>query len=560
MSWPTSLESDIPLERRDPDLERRDADQGEIPPTPPGDTDVSIVPNILLASDDNDTSSSNQTAGNTTVPPTMFGIIPLGNSFSIPITYSPKSKFSQGLPNSSLSKTPTTWTSQGVTHMNWTVNLAKGTRFIIVAGIGSKEQWASGGSSEMLTVGQGGSQCFGGGGDSEPKITASNSQGPLTKPTASGDSSPTSGSKGANWTGVIIACVLSGLGTLIIVLLLWFCCSVRRKRKTARKEGRPTPSVLNVATFGRLDQKRSAREHSGEAQLDLMNHFDDTMSDGTPPPSRNSRRPIRPISGATSMSPSDDMYRDRPYAYTIHGSVGGSRPSTMYDEGPYPPRAVTMYDEPHYPNVYSPTSPLASPIRRDGSLDRISEFRADLMGRQSSIDGLVSYPPIAHTPTPMETLGGRPRTQLIIHDRMDESDDEAAHLTDLKRETLAFLDSHPSSPASPVGPGPSNTTPTREPSQRHNDDDVTEYVVHRDAGRIAGEGPGPSRRVLELPPRYEELNWEAAEGDGPAAPVPTSPPQTRPAALPTPPRSRSGPNPHPLPTPPPLRDMPKDPS
>ncbi|BEJ16444.1 hypothetical protein CspHIS471_0510490 [Cutaneotrichosporon sp. HIS471] len=112
--------------------------------------------------------SSSKTKGNTTLPPTMFGIIPLGNSFNIPITYADDVKFADDLAPQSLSDHPSTWTQSGVTYMNWTVGLAKGTRFILVAGMG--DEWASGGSSEMMTVGQGGFDCFGN--DPKPSVTA----------------------------------------------------------------------------------------------------------------------------------------------------------------------------------------------------------------------------------------------------------------------------------------------------------------------------------------------------------------------------------------------------
>lgn len=108
---------------------------------------------------DDSPSSSDRTNGNTTKPPTMFGIIPLGNSFEIPITYSKSAAFAYKLPDSVISDTPTTWTRQGVTNMNWTIPLSKGTRFILVAGIGDDQQWASGGSSRMMTVGQGSDTC-----------------------------------------------------------------------------------------------------------------------------------------------------------------------------------------------------------------------------------------------------------------------------------------------------------------------------------------------------------------------------------------------------------------
>lgn len=157
MTWPTSLESNVTggLVKRDTTV----FDEFDDMPSP----EFEMF----------DTSSSSDT-GNTTNPPTMFGIIPLGNSFSIPITYSHNSRFAKKLPATSLSDTPTTSTSQGLTTMNWTIDLAKGTRFLLVAGVGSDEQWASGGSSAMITVGQGNTGCVGSeqSGGGAPSITA----------------------------------------------------------------------------------------------------------------------------------------------------------------------------------------------------------------------------------------------------------------------------------------------------------------------------------------------------------------------------------------------------
>jgi hypothetical protein len=94
--------------------------------------------------------------------------------------------------------------------------------------------------------------------------------------------------------------------------------------------------------------------------------------------------------------------------------------------------------------------------------------------------------------------------------------------------------------------------------------------VHRDAGRIAGGGPAPRR--VELPPRYEELDWTTmdtqADPDIVARittppPVSASPISSPVRAIPQPqtplmppPRSRTADshnpyvNPHPLPVPP----------
>jgi hypothetical protein len=162
MTWPTSLESNVS------NTIVQQANAFAAGSEVYGDEDG--APDIYQL----DVSSGGDT-GNTTSPPTMFGIIPLGNSFSIPITFDPDSKIGKHLPASALSDSPTTWTKQGVTHLNWTVDLARGTRFVLVAGVGSDMQWASGGSSKMMTVGQGNTACvgFSQAGDAAPSVTAS---------------------------------------------------------------------------------------------------------------------------------------------------------------------------------------------------------------------------------------------------------------------------------------------------------------------------------------------------------------------------------------------------
>jgi hypothetical protein len=175
ISWPTSLEQNVTgtiAKRHGHDLGIEDGYGYGIPSLyPPQDL---LLPERGLSlrkrqQSDSSTSTSSD-KGNTTIPPTMFGLIPLGNSFSIPITYAANSSFADSLPESSISSQPTTFTSQGVTYLNWTLPLAKGTRFLLVAGIGSAEQWASGGSSRLMTVGQGDESCLG---TSEgPSVTA----------------------------------------------------------------------------------------------------------------------------------------------------------------------------------------------------------------------------------------------------------------------------------------------------------------------------------------------------------------------------------------------------
>jgi hypothetical protein len=180
ISWPTSLEQNVTgtIAKRELDDYKYDYNYTIDPPIeqsiyPPQDLlpDGGLGGLFKRQTQTNDTSpSTSSDRGNTTNPPTMFGLIPLGNSFSIPITYPANSSFADSLPESSISSQPTTYTNQGVTYLNWTLPLAKGTRFLLVAGIGSAEQWASGGSSRLMTVGQGDESCLGTG--DGPSVTA----------------------------------------------------------------------------------------------------------------------------------------------------------------------------------------------------------------------------------------------------------------------------------------------------------------------------------------------------------------------------------------------------
>lgn len=509
MSWPTSLESPI-LDVRELGGQAKAMYTDALPPPPARfKKRAPQVPNPT-STVDGDTSSSNKTSGNTTVPPTMFGIIPLGNSFSIPITYPRNSKFASTLPPESLSDHPTTWTSKGVTHMNLTVSLAKGTRFIIVAGIGSQEQWASGGSSEMLTVGQGSFDCLNHGDGTIPTITATSTSGRITRPTASPSQGVGVGKKqdGMNWKNILLACVFTVLGTLVLVTLLFCCCRVRKQRKKARQAGAPAPGILAVASYGKLGKNypSGAKRYNGhgsystDLQLDLIGARDrDDASDS--PSSRSGRPPLsRPGTDYVVDSPT---YRDSPLRASGYSQTTFTSRSPT-DDAPHPFYAQQRT-----------SSPVTTGDERTYSGDN-SRQSSDLIGRNTSLDGTHSQPPPQsrrlqlHDPSQLEERRG--------------SDD----ITDLKRETLALLHQPGAAPPSPRS--------RSGPSRRRTEDT---YVIHQDGGRVA-MAPQPGR-VLELPPRYEELNWEEADTDsalparGASIPLPPSP-----TSYPNSPISRGG--------------------
>lgn len=540
--------------------------------------DIEIEGVEARGNNDDFSSGANRTTGtkgswNTTTPPTLFGIIPLGNSFAIPVTYDKDREKQFGLPDEYLSSNPTTWTEHGVTSLNWTVNLAKGTRFIIVAGIGSQEQWASGGSSEMMTVGQGPSTCFNTGG-SKPSITLSGSSTGALEPTETvPDPEPDQGDSqqlSSRWTGVILACIFSVLGTALLCVLFWCCCRVRRERQQAVKAGRPKPSFVNLATFGKLDPKYKPPD----TQLDLMGpeHRDDA-SDGTPTHTMFGQRPYSTVTShgydrGSMGSESFADYNGYPYSPppvgTRNSLYDAAVPyrSSMYDRTSAYDRTSSMYDDSvqpyYYPTTGSPTTISPPPAagsslpRRNQSYDHMGDF----MSRQPSMDG-ISYPPIAHSLPPL-------KRQILLGEGPEEHNDSTEQLVQLKRDTIAALDrpgesSRGSSTTSVPGMLTVDTnidsavgglTPSPISGLEEDNDSQGAYVVHRDAGRIPNSPTATSTRVVELPPRYEELNWEReASGDvieeaeanlGTVLASPSSPAGVR-HPLPLPPGARSPP-------------------
>lgn len=583
ISWPTSLKSEIDNGTKSPSketngwmLDRRETSSvlPTIDPAEPVDAveraEQPVVQTLdARGSNDDFSSGANRTTGkwNTTTPPTLFGIIPLGNSFSIPVTYDKAKQKLFGLPDEYLSHDPTTWTEKGVTSLNWTVNLAKGTRFILVAGIGSQEQWASGGSSEMMTVGQGPNTCFNVGGP-KPSVTLSGTStgalDPTDSPGTGQDKSPTGGHSTSRWTGVILACIFSVLGTALLCILLWCCCRVRRERKQAVQAGRPKPSFVNLATFGKLDRKYK----QPDTQLDLIgpDHRDDG-SDGTPTHAGFGQRPYSTVTtGYDRGSMGSESFADY-NGYPYSPPPVGTR-SSLYDAG-VPFRSslydrASTYDEitPYYagsPTTPSTPAPGVGTPGTPGAAGAISTLPRrnqshDHMGDLGLVGGMdVTYPPMAHSLPPL-------KRQLLL----GESDpDSTEHLAQLKRDTIAALDrpgessrgsSSTNLPAiltvdTNIDPAMGGISPSPISGLEDDNDPQGAYVVHRDAGRIPNSPTAPQNRVVELPPRYEELNWdreasddviEEAEALGTVLASPSSPAGVR-HPLPLPPGARSPP-------------------
>jgi hypothetical protein len=240
----------------------------------------------------------------------------------------------------------------------------------------------------------------------------------------------------SNLVKIVLACVISIVGTLVLVLGLWLF----RRWKRARQLSTSSPNKKQKGRVDPYDPNLRNSSGSGDTQMDLLGGRDGLRVD---------------TSNSNPTSPTDPF--GTPTSPRGHGFVQGPSRSSTFD---------TM----------SPTG-----TGTVGSL-----------GRQSSQEALLSHAtPTIRSQTATPTLRSQATRRLALHDH-DTFGEEEEESSDLKRETLAVLETQPgSSHGNGNGNGNRRQRPRRE-------DIEMEYVVHRDAGRAR----------VELPPRYDEVEWE----------------------------------------------------
>lgn len=290
-----------------------------------------------------------------------------------------------------------------------------------------------------------------------------------TRPPDDGSTPNQPAQKGqSNLVRIVLACVISIVGTLVLVLAFWFYRRWKRSRDTAGslpgKKGRVDPFDPNIR-----DSTMTA-----DTQLDLLGRdgrslrLDTTGDTITTSPTS----PIHRLAGGTGSGPSSP---NDPFSTPIE--------ARQFSSYPYPP---------------------AQGPSRSSTLDNMSPMgMGSTLGRQSSQEALLSHG--TFTPTMRSATSRR----LALHHDLEEGGEESS---DLKRETLAALEGGSGVAAAAAAgrqsPGPSGAlalgrgaTPTGTArSRRRAEDEIeTEYVVHRDAGRVDR---------VELPPRYDEVQWD----------------------------------------------------
>lgn len=332
--------------------------------------------------------------------------------------------------------------------------------------------------------------------------------------------------------------MLSVLGTLALVILFIVFRRIRRRRALAAHAA-PFPADLG--------SRKSKRPFDGrispDTQLDLIS--------GGPPVDRRLSRIDTGRAGSEGsgeLSPSgSDPFRDTPHeqrGFFPPPAGGGPRINTLSQSS-----TMTPLSSPLSPTRYRDDLVGAAGAGDAGAIRHPSQ---EALLRQHGYDSpqrssLTDTYSLGHSTVPTVSTH-RP---LRLHDRTfglgfpddeDDRDGGAAEddVPELKRDILALGEASGSGSGqtgavpegtamSPVGPPSGNAslppgvgagdiaamagTGSLNSGRRRRarpDDRELEYMVHRDAGRLAvgTAPPGGERRVLELPPRYEELDWE----------------------------------------------------
>jgi hypothetical protein len=189
---------------------------------------------------------------NVTYPVSLYGLIPSGSAFSLPISQTP-----------------------GTDTYDFTVDIASGTQFLLF--MSDNGPYQTGGSTSLLTVNSGNTNCMNSSSPSSATSSASARASSTSASTSSSinsssssSSSPSSSasniagvggssvggattgggkSSSSSHTGAIVGGAVGGVAFLVLLALLLFCCVRRRARS---KEGGADPAIKSygVASGG----------------------------------------------------------------------------------------------------------------------------------------------------------------------------------------------------------------------------------------------------------------------------------------------------------------------
>lgn len=232
---------------------------------------------------------------NVTRPVNLFGLIPGGSAWQIPI-------------------------SQDSESYDWQVNVAEGTSYLLV--MSDSGPYVTGGSSNLIRVAAGSEACMNStspksGGNSgtgtattsaaTPSSSVSGVGGSSSGGTANGDNTNTgsSGGGGGSNVGAIAGGTVGGVAFLVLLALLLFCCL---RRRTRSRRDSSDPIIRSYGVDGATTEKRRG------GAMDLL-------------AGRPGTRAERALSDDSQVEARmrGDEYQPSPFRYPDSAQAGGMR-------------------------------------------------------------------------------------------------------------------------------------------------------------------------------------------------------------------------------------------
>lgn len=397
---------------------------------------------------------------NASLPVHLYGLIPAGSAFSLPV------------PESTLQNS-----------YDWTVDIAAGTQYLLL--MSDAGQYQTGGSTSLYTVQSGSTSCMNSSspssGASTPSSTSSSgvaqsSVGGVGGSSSGGKSDSNSGSgsgsgsSSSSHTGAIVGGTLGGVAFLLFLALLALCCIRRKARRRADDSADPAVKSYGVS---------SGEKFRPTDLLAGRRHRSDDTDEGL-------------TGGQGNIDVRGDAYQPSPFRYPSPPPVGTSPnrldliSSAEQGQGRgqgLPPSAFTyggaaaagekQLRSPNSPTTFS--SPFASIDHQRPSDETDRTLNSTSGGTGQAGTGVTGHDP--------SELGVDSNAATLGHGRSSIE----------KRQSGQFAPPLPTQTQTPTGDGrPLPETPRQERQ--------TTFVQHEDSGE-----------VVDLPPRYDQLRTRNPE-------------------------------------------------
>ncbi|WWD21104.1 hypothetical protein CI109_105585 [Kwoniella shandongensis] len=438
-------------------------------------SDTSCLPSSLnydfffsISPDSNPASCSTMSVSwdaNATEPVYLYGMIPHGTAFQLPIDY-----------------------GQSTSYV-WNVDIAQGTQFLLL--MADAGQYQTGGSTQLYTVQNGGTTCINSTSPSASGGTATTGTSSAASSTASvsgvggsssgGNPSSSGGSKKTN-TGAIAGGAVGGVAFLVLLALLLFCCL---KRRTRNKGYAADPAIKSYGIAGGEKGRRSGGNGgtSGRNTLDLVNS-DEHVEAGVGAGLLAGQEGRHGDGNGVEMN--GNMYEPSPFRYP-------SPPNTPGGQTNASPGMVALASEKatqrSHQNHMAPSAPFAAvPGGRPGSGTYTGT------GTGTGTDTRPSMDSVHSTATPPGVIAP---TEASNQATVGHGSGPGRMSSIRKTPSTQQL---PSSPAMGAGLRPSleggaaGSGEGRRLPELPSRETETRFVQHEDAGVI-----------VDLPPRYDQL-------------------------------------------------------